>query len=166
MNICHYFINKNFNLKPDAKAFQIKAEELSRSNYFSAANAAALASTASPSVVQREEVSTPPRQEDPQPEMNEEQVASTDAEKFIETGVESAAESAAFVEEELVSEIFDGQEDEVEESAIEAAQEEEEFEEEEEDDEEEESDCINCNDRSGIVYFLYSDIFKDVSKIF
>ena len=138
----------------DAKAFQIKAEELSRSNYFSAANAAALASTASPSVVQREEVSTPPRQEDPQPEMNEEQVASTDSEEFIETGVESAAESTSFVEEELVSEIYDGQEDEVEESAIEAAQEEEEFEEEEEDEDEEDDEVSDEDEEEEVEAFV------------
>jgi cell division initiation protein len=106
----------------DAKAYQRAVEELSRTNHFSAANAAALASTASPSVVQREEVSTPPQQEDPQPEINEEQVASTDSEEFIEKGVESAAESVSFAEEELDSEIFDDQEDEIEESSVEAVQ--------------------------------------------
>jgi hypothetical protein len=36
---------------------------------------------------------------------------------------------------------------------------------EEDGEDEEETDCVNCNDRNGIVYFLYSDIFKDVSKI-
>jgi len=35
----------------------------------------------------------------------------------------------------------------------------------EEDNEDEQTDCVNCNDKSGIVYFLYSDVFKDVSKI-
>lgn len=118
----------------DAKAFQIKAEELSRSNYFSAANAAALASTASPSVVQREEVPTPSQQEASAPEINEEQAATTDSEGFIETEVESAPVNGSFVEEELVSEIFDDQEDEVVASSADTAQEEE-FEEEEESDE-------------------------------
>jgi cell division initiation protein len=106
----------------DAKAFQFKAEELSRSNYFSAANAAALAPTASPNVVQREEVSIPPHQEDPQPEMNEDQEAPIDSEEFIETEVESAAERVTFAEDELDSAIFDDQEDELEESSVEAVQ--------------------------------------------
>jgi cell division initiation protein len=106
----------------DAKAFQFKAEELSRSNYFSAANAAALAPSASPNVVQREEVSTPPHQEDPQPEMNEDQEAPIDSEEFIETEVESAAERVTFAEDELDSAIFDDQEDELEESSVEAVQ--------------------------------------------
>ena len=119
----------------DAKAYQFKAEELSRSNYFSAANAAALASTANPSAVQREEVSTIPHQEDPQPEMNEEQVASTDSEEFIETGVESAAENESFVEDQLDAEIFEDQEDEVVASSDDDEIQEEEFEEEEESDE-------------------------------
>lgn len=119
----------------DAKAYQFKAEELSRSNYFSAANAANLASTASPSIVQREEVSAAPSQEVSQPEVNEEQVASINSEEFIGNEVESAAERGSYVEEELDSAIFDDQEDELEPSLVEATQEEE-FDEEEEFEEE------------------------------
>ena len=33
------------------------------------------------------------------------------------------------------------------------------------DEDDEDLDSVNCNDKNGIVYFLYSDIFKDVSKI-
>ena len=115
----------------DPKAYQRAVEELSRSNHFSAANAANLAPTSQAAPVRQEVAIEKPQQVAPEPVIFEEEVSSvavsTEEEEFI-----SAEENYSFHEEEIPESQDEVQEDEVEDSLEEIALQEEEGPEQEE----------------------------------
>ncbi|MDA1269178.1 MAG: DivIVA domain-containing protein [Bacteroidetes bacterium] len=108
----------------DAKAYQRTTEELSRSNYFSATNAAALAAASNPSPIQPEEARVEPPQEEAQSVVIEEkvEVESFVSEELIAGDFPTEEENISLHEEESDSVIHEEQENSVEELASEADQ--------------------------------------------